>query len=116
VRNLTMLRRKPGLTIEDFQRHWLDVHAPLVRELPGIRRYAQNHVIAGATRSGFPTIELGIDGIVELVFESAESMRRAFDSDAGQRAMADASNFIDAMRVYSVEEHMIVDLAPPSSR
>jgi uncharacterized protein (TIGR02118 family) len=115
VRNLTLLRRKPGISVEEFQHHWLEVHGPLVSALPGVRRYAQNHVTASATRAGYPTVELGIDGIVEFVFESAESMREAFDSEAGRRAMADAPNFIEAMRVYTVEEHVIVPRpAPPA--
>jgi uncharacterized protein (TIGR02118 family) len=40
------LRRKPDLSVEEFQRYWREVHAPLVAEradLLGIKRYVQAH-------------------------------------------------------------------------
>ena len=40
------LRRKPGMSLEEFQRYWRDTHAPLVAESAealGIRRYVQVH-------------------------------------------------------------------------
>ena len=40
------LRRKQEMSVEDFQRYWRDVHAPLVAEraeLLGIKRYVQAH-------------------------------------------------------------------------
>lgn len=36
------LRRKPGMTWDEFSTYWRDVHAPLVKEraeVLGIRRY-----------------------------------------------------------------------------
>ena len=35
--------RKPGMSVEDFQAHWLGTHGPIVARIPGIRRYAQCH-------------------------------------------------------------------------
>jgi uncharacterized protein (TIGR02118 family) len=109
VRNLTVLTRRATVTPDEFRRHWLEVHAPLVRQLPHIRRYAQNHVVASGTRTGYPTSDYGIDGVVEFVFDSLEGAELAFESDLGRRVMDDARDFIEQMRVYTVEEHVIID-------
>ena len=40
------LRRKHGMSVEEFQRYWRNTHAPLVAaraETLGIRRYVQAH-------------------------------------------------------------------------
>ena len=40
------LRRKPDLSVEEFQRYWREVHVPLVAEraeLLGVKRYIQAH-------------------------------------------------------------------------
>ena len=45
------LHRLPGLSREEFQRYWKEVHAPLVRryaEALGIRRYVQLHTAESA--------------------------------------------------------------------
>ena len=40
-----LLTRKPGVTMEQFRRHWRDVHGPLAAKLTGLRRYHQNYVV-----------------------------------------------------------------------
>ena len=48
VKLVFCLRRLPHLSLEEFQRYWLDTHAPLVCErapLLGIRRYVQVHTL-----------------------------------------------------------------------
>ena len=34
VKSVAFLNRKPGLSVEEFQRHWRDVHAPIASGLP----------------------------------------------------------------------------------
>ncbi|MGQ0803743.1 MAG: EthD domain-containing protein [Actinomycetota bacterium] len=42
----TMLRRKPGMEVEEFHRYWREVHGPLFRDTPAmarhVLRYEQN--------------------------------------------------------------------------
>lgn len=44
---LTMLRRKPGMAVDDFHRYWRETHGPLFRDTPALARhvvrYEQNH-------------------------------------------------------------------------
>ena len=42
-------KRRPGMTREEFDRHWIEHHAPLVhahRDLLGIKRYTQTVTLA----------------------------------------------------------------------
>ena len=52
--------------------------------------------------------ELPIDGIVELWFESPQTLEAAFASPAGQRTMAHAKTFLAEITAFLVEEHRIV--------
>ena len=37
VKVLTFLKRKAGMSVEDFQRYWLTRHPEVVVRLPGVR-------------------------------------------------------------------------------
>ena len=36
---LIAFKRKDGLSLTDFSRHWREVHAPLAKRMPGLRGY-----------------------------------------------------------------------------
>ena len=44
TKRLGILRKKDGITHEQFVEHWLQKHAPLCVKLPGLRRYSVNLV------------------------------------------------------------------------
>ncbi len=72
--------RKPGMSHEEFDTYWRDVHGPLVKSVNEftrhIRRYVQCHGIA----SNIPLGSGGqYDGIAELWFDNVESIERAFN-------------------------------------
>jgi uncharacterized protein (TIGR02118 family) len=108
IKQLTLLQRKEGLSQEEFQRYWRNVHAPLVRELPYVLSYTQHHVTASSPRSGYAAPQVAVDGVVEFVFESAEGARKAFEGPEGRAALDDAENFISAMLVLSVTSHPVI--------
>jgi uncharacterized protein (TIGR02118 family) len=94
VTRIAFVRRRPGLTREQFAHHWTNVHAPLARRHhPSLRRYVQNVVVAPAT-PGAPEV----DGIAELGFHSIEDMSvHMYDSPEGAATIgADVQRFIDA--------------------
>ena len=45
-----LLQKRPQLSTRDFRRHWREVHGTLAAQLPGLRRYHQNHVVERAQR------------------------------------------------------------------
>ncbi len=109
LKRMSTLRRPHGLSEEDFRREWR-VHGELVKQMPGVSAYRQNVVIERERVKGTPCghAELPIDGIVELWFESTETLEAAFASEAGQRTMAHATTFIAEITAFLVKEHRIV--------
>jgi len=114
------LRRRPGMSLEEFQRYWRDTHAPLVSERAetlGIRRYVQVHTadladvhaLLQGRNGGSPA---PFDGVAELWFDSLESM--SSDDPAVAQANAelheDETNFIDLANspMWIAEENIVV--------
>ena len=105
VKLVFLLHRRPGMSFDEFSRYWRDVHGPIGAEMPGVRKYVQNH--AGATLDGSP---LPCDGFAEIWFDDMESLQRALASPAGQEALVDSENFLDVERIqtFVVEETLVV--------
>lgn len=98
------LRRKPGMTWEEFSDYWRNTHAPLVKaraEVLGIKRYQQVRTVQDAglhgrlqqRNDGSPE---PYDGIAELWYDPAERTARGAEaSRAAQELLDDERNFID---------------------
>jgi uncharacterized protein (TIGR02118 family) len=106
IKLVFMIRRREGITREEFQRYWKTEHAQLVKrhaELLRIRRYVQTHardtdldgVIAGSRGS----VPRQYDGLAELWWDSLDDLLQAAASDEGQAAqqalLEDERRFID---------------------
>src|SRR6185437_16954028 len=72
-----------------FEQHYLSVHAPLVRDLPGLRGYEY-----GRALTNFDGSEPHAFWVVSLTFDSEEAMHASFASGPGQLTTADMGNFI----------------------
>lgn len=109
VKVITTIKRKEGISKEEFYRYWEEVHGPLIkRTLPGVKRYIQNHA-AKLPGSGQPQY----DGVVEIWFEDMDAWRKAgefFRSEGGKVITDDEAKFIDRSRMVSfiAEEKVII--------
>jgi uncharacterized protein (TIGR02118 family) len=108
IKSLTLLTRKAGLTHEQFMRHWVEIHAPLARKVPGIRRYVQTHLLEERKRPDIPSSDVEIDGVAELWYDDQESMRMALASPEGKALYADGALFIARVKTYTTEERQII--------
>lgn len=101
-----ILQRKQGTTPEQCLDHWAgDRHTSIVRRVPGLTRWVQNHVQAA------PDEPTACDGVGELWFESDEAMQQALVSPEFGAAVEDAKNFLDMEKtaLLVVEEKTILD-------
>jgi hypothetical protein len=48
VKVISAAARRPGLSLEQFSRHYFEDHGPLGARVPGVRRYVQNHAVPEA--------------------------------------------------------------------
>jgi len=108
IKRISLLTRKDGMTREQFTRHWLEIHAPLAKPVPGLRRYVQAHIVEEFRRPDIPTSPVEVDGIAELWFESRESMERALASPEMKALHADGALFIGSNKTFVVEEKVII--------
>lgn len=98
-KRIGLVQRKKTLTREQFESHWLGVHAELCKKLPGMRRYSVNLIEPGRF-SHFP-----YDGFSELWFDSEEALNASLNSPEGRTLLADLPNFVEKIDPLVVQEH-----------
>jgi uncharacterized protein (TIGR02118 family) len=115
------LRRKAGISREEFQRYWLEQHAPKVKARAaaiGMRRYVQSHAIdtpLNAAVAGARGAPEGYDGIMEGWWDSEEQALAVLGTPEGQAAgrdlLDDEGRFIDFERspIFFTREHVIYE-------
>jgi uncharacterized protein (TIGR02118 family) len=103
VKMIMPLRRAKGLTHEQFEGRWLNVHAPLALEhVPGIWRYVTN-VVTEPLSPGAPEI----DGIVEVHRRSAEDLKLRADPKSMEIIVADTNALLSPPSRNQVSEYII---------
>ena len=107
IKVITLVKRKEGLSLDEFSKYWEEKHGPLaMKHLPGVRKYVQNHAVR--LSSGEPKV----DGVVELWYDDFESYRAAVDfylGDDGKVIRDDEERFINRSKMVSfiAEEKVI---------
>jgi uncharacterized protein (TIGR02118 family) len=91
---ISLMRRRDDIDAVRFRRHWLDIHGPLVCRMPGLRSYAQSHVVAALTPAAHA---MAIDGFAELAFDSVAARAAAYGSAELAACDRDSPGFIGAV-------------------
>lgn len=93
IKAVYLLKRKEGLSREEFFRYWREVHGPLAKKhFPWYKNYVQNHIIAASGE------EPAFDGIVEVWYGDMHDYqlgRQFYSSDAGKVIRDDEGRFMD---------------------
>lgn len=95
---IILLSRRDDMSPEDFRRWWIDEHAPLAAQLPGLRRLVFNLV-------GDPG---DVDGVSELWFDSEADVHAAYATELGQRVAADSLAHVRGRTRVLVEERPVI--------
>ena len=84
-----------------FERHYRDVHIPLTRKLPGLRRYTLGRHATAIRGDPYYLI-------AELEWDDMDVLQKAFQSPEGRATAQDVSNLASSAgvrsMVYEVEE------------
>ena len=97
----SLIKRRDDLTLDEFREWILERHAPMGKELPGLREY---HV--SVVEEDGP--DLPYHAVTELYFDDEDAFREAFASEAGQAAGADVAKHAgDRVRLLTREERVI---------
>ncbi len=108
IRALTVLTRKAGMSVEEFREYWRTKHAPIGASFPRLTSYTQHHVVDTLRRGSMPAPEPTIDGFSDLTFASRADLDVALSSEVASAAAEDAAKFMSQMRMYVVEEHVVL--------
>ncbi len=126
VKLTCLLRRKPGMSPEEFHTYWRERHGPLVastRSGSHVLRYEQHHRAlsdygtedAAAARSASPD---DYDGVTEQWFASMDDYRAHIAEDDFGEVWQDLQNFLDTDRlefVLTEEDETVVVIAGPGT-
>jgi uncharacterized protein (TIGR02118 family) len=94
---IILLARRADMTADDFRSWWLDEHAPLAAQLPGVRRIVFNAVDDADD----------FDGVSELWFDSREAFDAAYATELGKRVAADSMAHVRGRTRLFVVEHAV---------
>ena len=99
---LALVKRSPDLSAEQFQGEWRCGVGPQVADLPGVRRYVQDHCRLGLYRAGR---EPAFDGMASLWYGEPFSL-----AEEGRRIVALEETLTDISRTVAlaVEEVIIL--------
>ncbi len=115
IKLIGLIRRKSGISREEFLRHWKDEHGPLVMSIPELARHVRKYV--QVHRTSIPELDaqaryqqaalpLEYDGAVEMWFDNVAEMQKAFsvlaDPIICKRLREDEDSFIDVKNTLSV--------------
>jgi uncharacterized protein (TIGR02118 family) len=94
ITNLTMFKRRPGLSVDAFRSYWQTTHRDLALRLPGLREYVQHPT----DDSGYRRHEPVYDGVAETRWNDLDNLRRLRGSAEISHVLADEPNLMDMER------------------
>jgi uncharacterized protein (TIGR02118 family) len=103
VRVHIWVRKKDGMSPEDFRDYWLTKHAPIARDgYEHLHGYAVDLVTRVPDGQRVP-----YDGVAVLTWEDRDGFRADMASEAAEQSTNDLSNFTGAFGLLYVEEHIV---------
>ena len=103
IKRVSLVRRKPGMSREEFLAHWMGPHAEIVSQLPGLRGLRFGAVLRWTPE------EAAWDGVGEVWFDSVEAAERAFSTEPYLGMLVeDRQKFLGEAQSCFVEEHTAV--------
>jgi uncharacterized protein (TIGR02118 family) len=100
IRLVSLLKRKPGTTHQEFLDYWLSVHGPLIRNCSAskyVHRYEQHPASWPAEGSGAREPEW--DGVTIQYFDSVEAFNAHMSEPDFPEVLADTEKFLDTGRI-----------------
>ncbi len=121
IKTTAAIRRKPGMTQQEYFRYILDVHGALAKAKPlTVRRYVQSHVFDGAYGASTDRayqIAFHRDSVTELYFDDVASMMQTFGDPYVREVVGpDAVHFNDFPTALAMlAEDSEIEVAYPGS-
>jgi uncharacterized protein (TIGR02118 family) len=97
------LRRKPGMSDEEFRDYWLNTHAPIARDgYEHLRSYVV-HLVTRVPEGQ----ERPFDGVAELSWDDRDGFKADMASETASVSTKDLDNFTDGAGLLFVDRHVV---------
>ena len=112
IRLVTLLKRKPGTTHQEFLDYWLNTHGPLIKNCSAakyVSRYEQHPAVWPAEGSRH---EPAFDGVTIQIFDSAEQFNAHMGEPYFPLVMEDIEKFMDSSNIQWIlteEPNLVID-------
>jgi uncharacterized protein (TIGR02118 family) len=103
VRAHIWLRKKDGMTAEEFGERWVNGHAPIARD--GFE-HLTGYTVDVVTRVP-EGVEAPYDGVAVLTWDDRDGFKADMGSEANAKATADLQEFTTGVGLLFVEHHIV---------
>jgi uncharacterized protein (TIGR02118 family) len=112
IKVIMVVKKRQGISREEFYKYWKDVHGPLVaKHIPHLKKYIQNHFVE------IPGNKYEGDGIIETWYDDIESFQKSMEFNKTSEARdlglgedwAKIADMSEEPMMWVVEEHVIKD-------
>ncbi|MGF6985245.1 uncharacterized protein (TIGR02118 family) [Paraburkholderia atlantica] len=110
-----LIAKKPEWSGDEFRKHWLGHHGPLVRNAPGLSQYRQNHIVDRVQRGiDFTRDPWEYDGFSQLWI--ADAQKPFGEGELPQKIIADENYFLGRLNILTVKQTTVVDVPSDEQR
>jgi len=106
VKMVTLLQKKPGITIQEFH-NWILEHVKISSRIPNLREYRIN-LIQKVQGAGYLDADVNFQVSGEQFFNSLKDFEAGYDSLIAQKAVMDAEEHCAVRVRFLTEEHVVV--------
>ena len=107
-----LVPKRKDISLEEFSRHWKDIHGPLFSSQPEVKQYVKRYIqvhSTGKSLNQFPVAPF--QGVAEIWFEKMEDIEKVFGTENYLKTIApDEAKFIDRdniLWIYATENIVI---------
>ena len=113
VKMFALLRRRQGMSVEEFRDHWRDVHGPLIRNTPELARHIVRYEQHPRHRPDALSGTDGVDGVAVQWFDSIDDFLGFISEPGYQELIApDERRFLDTDSIeflITEEPNVVID-------
>ena len=100
LKNFSLMKRKEGMSLDEFRKWALEEHVLLGEKIPGMRQYRMNVALQES--------ETGPDALSEMWFDDMDARNAAFATPEGKAAGGDAAAHCSSRQHVFVEEKVVL--------
>ena len=107
AKTISRVKRKAGMSLEDFRTYWAEAHSPLACKLPGIQRY----VLCLTVDAAYAYAEPRWDGVSQIWVENLvalQHMRESEEYTVGTSSDAEEFLDVDSVASFAAREHHVI--------